>query len=299
MSNRNSRATATPLQPTRRGLFVNRTTVIPHLRIRDAGSDIDSALQHLRTKLMRSGAFYRGLSVVLDFEGFSAPVSTDTFTHLVSQLKSLEIHAMGITNPGSAAVGDAARVVGLPVLSSSSSHTTKPMQPPRVSVTSAAPESDSAESPGSSKAPDTSSSSSSSSPSSSSSSPPRISPSSSSSLLPTVVIDRPLRSGQQFYARGASLVVLGSVNSGSEVVADGDIHVFGPLIGRALAGATGNENARIVTTSFRAELASIASVYRTGDLFPQSIVTKPAVVWLESGQLQYCSFDLILDKKRT
>lgn len=262
----------------RRSLFVNRTTVIPHLRIRDAGADLDAVLQRVRAKLTQTGAFYRGLSIVLDLDGFTAPVSVTAFTHFVSQLKSLEIHAVGVANPVSVALGDAARAAGLPILSSNSNTIQ-----PSASRVSAGPAS------GTELETITASSS---TPTAS------VAPTPSGTTLPTVVIDRPLRSGQQIYARGASLVVLGSVNSGSEVVADGDIYVFGPLIGRVLAGATGNENARIVTTSFRAELASVASVYRTGDLFPQSIVAKPAVVWLESGQLQYCSYDLILDRKR-
>lgn len=79
----------------------------------------------------------------------------------------------------------------------------------------------------------------------------------------TLVIDRPLRSGQQVYARGGDLVVLAIVNPGAEVIADGSIHIYAPLRGRALAGATGDAQARIFTTRFEAELVSVAGVYRT------------------------------------
>lgn len=79
----------------------------------------------------------------------------------------------------------------------------------------------------------------------------------------TLVIDRPLRSGQQIYARGGDLVVLAAVNAGAEVIADGSIHIYAPLRGRALAGASGATNARIFTTRFEPELVSIAGVYRT------------------------------------
>jgi septum site-determining protein MinC len=81
--------------------------------------------------------------------------------------------------------------------------------------------------------------------------------------MPTMVIDRPLRSGQQVYARGGDLVVLAAVNAGAEVIADGSIHIYAPLRGRALAGANGDAGARIFTTRFEAELVSIAGVYRT------------------------------------
>ncbi len=79
----------------------------------------------------------------------------------------------------------------------------------------------------------------------------------------TLFIDRPLRSGQQIYARGGDLVLLAGMSNGAEVIADGSIHCFGPLRGRALAGAQGDTAARIITTHFGPELVSIAGVYRT------------------------------------
>ena len=102
--------------------------------------------------------------------------------------------------------------------------------------------------------------------------PPTVSP-----PVPTLVIDRPLRSGQQVYARGGDLVILAAVNAGAEVIADGSIHIYAPLRGRALAGASGATGARIFTTRFEAELVSIAGVYRTfetgvpGDLAGQPV----------------------------
>lgn len=79
----------------------------------------------------------------------------------------------------------------------------------------------------------------------------------------TVFVDTPIRAGQRIYARGADLVIMAAVNNGAEVIADGSIHVYAPLRGRALAGASGNTEARIITTSLEAELVSIAGVYRT------------------------------------
>lgn len=79
----------------------------------------------------------------------------------------------------------------------------------------------------------------------------------------TLIIDRPVRSGQQIYGQGCDVVLLQMANTGSEVISDGSIHVYAPLRGRALAGARGDSAARIFTTSFEAELVSIAGVYRT------------------------------------
>jgi septum site-determining protein MinC len=81
----------------------------------------------------------------------------------------------------------------------------------------------------------------------------------------TMVIDKPIRSGQKIYARGADLVILAMVNQGAEVVADGNIHVYAPLRGRAMAGASGNVHARIFSTCLEPELISIAGIYRTSE----------------------------------
>lgn len=81
----------------------------------------------------------------------------------------------------------------------------------------------------------------------------------------TLVIDKPVRSGQKVYARGADLVVLAMVNQGGEVVADGNIHVYAPLRGKAMAGASGNSQARIFSLCLEPELISIAGVYRTSE----------------------------------
>lgn len=97
----------------------------------------------------------------------------------------------------------------------------------------------------------------------------------------TMFIDRPVRSGQQIYARGGDLVLLAGMSNGAEVIADGSIHCYGPLRGRALAGAQGNSAARILATNFGPEIVSIAGVYKT---FEQGIAPalagKPAHVRL-------------------
>jgi septum site-determining protein MinC len=103
----------------------------------------------------------------------------------------------------------------------------------------------------------------------------------------TMVIDKPVRSGQKIYARGADLVVLAMVNQGAEVVADGNIHVYAPLRGKAMAGARGNTSARIFSLCLEPELISIAGVYRTSENpLPPDVAGKPAQVRLstEDGQ---------------
>ena len=114
--------------------------------------------------------------------------------------------------------------------------------------------------------------------------PAPVAPVAPTAALPALVLDKPLRSGQQVYARGRDLVVLAMVNAGAEVIADGHIHVYAPLRGKAIAGARGNGDARIFAMSLEAELISIAGIYRTSDVpLPADVAGKPAMVSLQPG----------------
>lgn len=102
--------------------------------------------------------------------------------------------------------------------------------------------------------------------------------------VPALVVDKPLRSGQQVYARGRDLVVMAMVNPGAEVIADGHIHVYAPLRGRAMAGARGWTEARIFAQVMEPELVSIAGIYRTSEVpLPAEVLGKPAQVRLHMG----------------
>src|SRR5690606_8183812 len=104
---------------------------------------------------------------------------------------------------------------------------------------------------------------------------------------PTLLLDRSLRSGQKIYARDADLIVVGMVSAGAEVIADGNIHVYGPLRGKAMAGARGDEDARIFTTRLEAELVAIAGVYRVIETaLPDDVKERPATVRLQDGGLR-------------
>jgi len=102
----------------------------------------------------------------------------------------------------------------------------------------------------------------------------------------TRVITEPVRSGQQIYARGGDLVVLAPVGHGSELLADGHIHVYGPLRGRALAGVTGDTSAHIFCQSLEAELISIAGQYKISEDIERIAWRIAANIQLESGHLQ-------------
>lgn len=104
--------------------------------------------------------------------------------------------------------------------------------------------------------------------------------------LPNMRVTRPVRSGQQIYAKGANLVISAPVSEGAEVIADGDVYVFGALRGRAVAGVTGDTEARIYCHSLEAELVSIAGNFIPNDSLREMRWKQPAQIWLDGERLQ-------------
>lgn len=101
----------------------------------------------------------------------------------------------------------------------------------------------------------------------------------------SLIVDEPLRSGQSVYFPGGDVIVIGSVGSGSEVIAGGSITVHGALRGRAIAGVAGNQKARIFCRKFEAELLAIDGLYRAADTIDPSVRGKPAQAWLSGDTL--------------
>lgn len=102
-----------------------------------------------------------------------------------------------------------------------------------------------------------------------------------------LTLTQPLRAGQIMYAKGRDAIALAAVNTGAELIADGNIHVYGALRGRALAGARGNEQARIFCSKLEADLISIAGVYLSAEALPQDKRGKPVQIFLEDGELVF------------
>jgi septum site-determining protein MinC len=110
---------------------------------------------------------------------------------------------------------------------------------------------------------------------------------------PAMIVDTPVRAGQRVYARGCDLIITAVVNNGAEIIADGSIHVYAPLNGRALAGASGDAGARIFALSMAPELVSIAGVYRTFDEgFPAELSRQPAQIRLAGDRIDISSLSL-------
>lgn len=104
--------------------------------------------------------------------------------------------------------------------------------------------------------------------------------------VPTLTLRQPVRGGQVVYGKNGDVVVIAAVNPGAQVIADGHVHIYGRLRGRALAGAHGNKDARVFCTSLEPELISIAGEFLTADAIPASLRGKPAQLWIENGEIR-------------
>ncbi len=105
--------------------------------------------------------------------------------------------------------------------------------------------------------------------------------------LPAMMQHQTVRSGQRLYARNRDLVITAGVGAGAEVIADGCIHIYGALRGRAMGGARDQPGARVFCQEFHAELVSIAGVFRVFETIPQELAGKPVQAWLDGEQLHF------------
>lgn len=112
-----------------------------------------------------------------------------------------------------------------------------------------------------------------------------------SGQLPTKIVTTPIRSGQQIYAKDADLVILTNVSHGAEVIADGNIHIYGSLFGRAIAGANGKYKGGIYCLDLQAELVSLSGQYWLSENIPSEYWKKPVRFWLDGEQIKIASLN--------
>ncbi|MDP1529212.1 MAG: septum site-determining protein MinC [Rhodoferax sp.] len=202
---------------------------------------------HISTLFAATPDFFGGEAAVFECGRLPADAASPDWALLAQELKSRGLNPFAVQN-ASAELAASARQAGLLVLNAAAPAPAAVMAEPEP-----VPEPEMAPTP----------------------------PPAASAAVPTRIIDKPLRSGQRVYAAGGDIVVLAAVNPGAEVIADGSIHVYAPLKGRALAGARGDTSARIFTTHLEAELVSIAGVYRTFDTaLDAAVAKKPAQIRL-------------------
>jgi septum site-determining protein MinC len=198
----------------------------------------------LAAQVQRSPRFFRDAPVVLDLRGADGFAEAAEFIAARDLLRPYTLALVGVQNAEPAQLA-AAAAAGL--ASFAPSATTPIRRPTRAVPDSPAPDSRGADSP-----------------------PPAVGPvpAPSPARAAARIVAEPVRSGTQIYARGGDLIVIAAVSPGAEVMADGNIHVYGVLRGRALAGAAGDTDARIFCTRLEAELVSIAGRYLVSEQLP-------------------------------
>ena len=209
--------------------------------------------------------FFENELSVLDFSNAEALPATVDWISLVKLLRGSGLNAIA-TRGLPEALANAAAEAGLPTVSADALGRARPKSeaaPEPAPIPPAAPEIAPVPQPAPQPAPQSA---------------PAAAP---QAATRTVTLDKPLRSGQQFYARGSDLIVTAMISAGAEVIADGNIHIYAPLRGRALAGASGDKTARIFTTCMEAELVSVAGLYRTFEAgVPAELARQPTTISL-------------------
>lgn len=216
-------------------------------RLRLLAADADALQAQIAAFAQNMPQAVKGMPVVIDSD-----IDTD-LGKLLTTLRETGMQPLGVSE---GPLAEAARTMGLAVLSRDSGKNVE-----RTATTKATPEKDREPTATTAAA------------------------AAASAPRDTRIISEPVRSGQQIYADGADLIVLNSVSVGAEVIADGCVHVYGRLSGRAIAGARGNEAARIFCRKLEAELVAIAGVYAVSEQIKDGPRGVPAQAYLDHGRL--------------
>jgi len=234
---------------------------IANLRIRTL--DPARLAEEMRQRVNSAPKLFQHAAVILDFGGLSDCPDAETVKALVAALRGAGVLPVGIAY-GTSAIEALSREVGLPLLAkfrASYEYSDAPAaapapEPKKAAAAEAAPPAA-----------------------------PALA-TKSAAAEPGLMHTTPVRSGQQVYAQNRDLTVCAMVGAGAEVIADGSIHIYGALRGRALAGAGGNASARIFCREFHAELVAVAGTYKVLEEVPEKLVGKPVQIWLDDGKLR-------------
>ena len=247
---------------------------IANLRIRTL--DVARLSQEMRERVARAPKLFGRAAVILDFGGLSQLPDRATAQELVNGLRDAGVLPVALAY-GTSETETLAQQLGLPLLAKfRAQYERADAEPAAAPAPAPAP----AATPAASK---------------------RASaavPAAASQAVAEATAPQPgrmqlatVRSGQQLYAENCDLTVLSTVGAGAEVIADGSIHIYGTLRGRALAGAQGNTSARIFCRDFHAELVAIAGRYKVLDDIPDNLRGKAVQVWLEQDQIMIAALD--------
>ncbi len=225
-------------------------------------TDRDAILEPLQRLLSKAPAFLWQAPIILGLAPDLVLEKHFDLAGLVADLNTLNLYPIGILG-GPDAWQTQAGALGLPVMPKGTQRsltveTAQPVPTPEPEAVPASNENAAAEAPA------------------------------EETRKPTMLITKPVRAGTEIYADGgADLVVTATVNAGAEIIADGNIHVYGTLRGRAIAGARGNEEARIFAMSLDPELLAIGGFYTMHDEIEPSLVKQAVQVSLEQRAFQF------------
>ena len=258
---------------------------IANLRVRTL--DVAQLVREMRERVERAPKLFGRAAVILDFGGLSRTPDADTAQALIEGLRQAGVLPVALAY-GTREIEQLAEQLGLPLLAKFRAQYEPVGSAGSGSVGGAsAPTSPAPESVAPSRravgaeAPPTRAAAAKAAPTH------QAAPGSK----PGLVQKTPVRSGQQLYAEHRDLTVLSTVGAGAEVIADGSIHIYGPLRGRALAGAQGNTDARIFCREFHAELVAIAGHYKVIEEVPKELRGKAVQIWLDQEELKIAALD--------
>lgn len=249
---------------------------IANLRVRTL--DVDKLGEEMRERVARAPKLFARAAVVVDFGGLAQAPDAATARALVQALRAAGVIPVALAY-GTADNEKLAVEIGLPLLAKFRAQYESAAQgdaPAASGAPQRAADVAAASVPAAGAPPATARGKATADPA-----PPSAAPG-----APGLMQAAPVRSGQQVYADNRDLTVLTAVGAGAEVIADGSIHIYGPLRGRALAGAQGNAQARIFCREFHAELVAVAGHYKVLEDIPMELRGKPVQVWLDGDELK-------------
>ena len=238
---------------------------IANLRVRTL--DVAQLAAEMRDRVQRAPNLFARAAVVLDFGGLSQVPALEQARALVDGLRAAGVLPVALAY-GTKEIEALSQQLGLPLLAKF-----------RAQYEPATPQAAAPVAPAAAE------------PAPAAKAAPASAPAKQAAAGPGLMQTTPVRSGQQLYAENRDLTVLSAVGAGAEAIADGSIHISGALRGRALAGAQGNEEARIFCREFHAELVAVAGHYKVLEDIPAELRGKPVQVWLEKGQLKLAALD--------
>jgi septum site-determining protein MinC len=241
---------------------------IANLRIRTL--DIEKLVAEMRERVRSAPKLFERAAVILDFGGLARTPDAAAVKALASGLQQAGVMPVAIAY-GTPEIESLSKEVGLPLLAKFRASYEKSEPAVVASVGAASATKAVSAGPVATEAAPAKSAS---------------KKSDSAHSEPGLLQSLPVRSGQQVYAQNRDLTVCATVGAGAEVIADGSIHIYGALRGRALAGANGNANARIFCREFHAELVAVAGTYKVLDEIPKNLLGKAVQIWLDKEQLR-------------